>query len=73
MARAPALPLLLLALLALVAGRAAAQSQGAALAKLQAALQPSGWQPVDANADACADPGDVTPGVVCDGSTVTSL
>jgi hypothetical protein len=55
------------------ADRAAAQSQGAALEKLRAALQPDGWQQVDPSADACASPGTVTPGVVCSGSAITQL
>jgi hypothetical protein len=69
-------PLLLAALLlgaAAAAAPAAAQSQGYAVQKLQQQLQPAGWQVIDAAADACQDPGAVSPGVICEGSAVASL
>lgn len=53
---------------------AAAQAQqGAALQKIQQELQPAGWAAVNPSADACADPGTNTPGVLCEGSTITAL
>ncbi|KAI8465515.1 MAG: hypothetical protein J3K34DRAFT_436825 [Monoraphidium minutum] len=54
------------------APRAAAQSQGAALEKLREALGPT-WVQIDPNKDACQYPGDVTPGVICEGSSVVEI
>jgi hypothetical protein len=71
--RGRAAPLLLLALVVAAAGRAAAQSQGAALEKIREALQPAGWEGIDPTKDACEYPGYITPGVICEGSTVTDL
>lgn len=67
--------LLLLALLPALCAprRAAAQSQGAALERLREALQVKEWEGIDPNKDICQYPGYTTPGVLCDGSTVTGL
>ncbi|KIZ00157.1 hypothetical protein MNEG_7810 [Monoraphidium neglectum] len=52
---------------------AEAQTQGDALAKLQSALNPIGWSKIDPGTDACQNPGAVSPGVLCEGSTITEL
>jgi hypothetical protein len=70
---APAALLLLLCAAAAAPRRAGAQSQGAALEKLREALGPTGWEGIDPTKDACEYPGYVTPGVICDGSTITDL
>jgi hypothetical protein len=69
---APALALVIATAAALLP-IAAAQSQGAALEKLRATLAPRGWEGIDPNKDVCEYPGYVTPGVICDGSTVVGL
>lgn len=69
----PAAVALCCLLLGLCASLAAAQSQGAALQKIQNALAPQGWTTIDPNADPCTNPGVLLPGVVCDGSSVTEL
>jgi len=73
--RAALLACVLAGLLALL-GQAAAQSvqsQASALEKIRGQLNPSGWQYVDPNADPCASPGTLTPGVVCSGNAVTEM
>jgi hypothetical protein len=59
--------------LAALAARVAAQSQGAALEKIREALRPVGWVGIDPNKDVCEYPGYETPGVICDSSTVVAL